>query len=90
MKETDKFNPVLRQFYSKSVICNLDTKICLIPLDFSYTLQIGQGFRCSNQLYKLEELRLYLCFMANSIKILAEFLPIEYFHGSIRQLRQYL
>ena len=37
MKETDKLNLVLFYLYSKSVIPDLDTKIRMITLNFSYT-----------------------------------------------------
>ena len=37
MKETDKLNRVLFYLYSKSVISDLDTKIRMIALNFSYT-----------------------------------------------------
>ena len=37
MKETDKLNRVLFYLYSKSVIPDLDTKIRMIALNFSYT-----------------------------------------------------
>jgi hypothetical protein len=72
MKKADKLNRVLRKFYSKPVISNLDTEVGLVSLDFLYILKIGQRSRCANSLYEFQELRLDLCFMPNSIKVLAE------------------